>query len=171
MSGCVYAGQLPAKESAVLEAVADASAQHAEQTPAEEIATHGVPLNDVLELLADCGSFEQSQQSMYFCAWRDAIVAERHLQKVVDQRASKHPELKEALAVRVAHWKKMRDEHCKKMAHHDWGGGSMEPTANLACAAGETEYLSIQMMKDSSVVPCKNKMVNKNKAVVCRQPL
>lgn len=115
-------------------------------TPADEIsARSGLPASEVNALLANCDS---NQTSMNFCAWRDQIVAERELQRVVEQRESEHPERKLALEARVAQWKKARDASCEKSARDEWDGGSMQPAAQAICATAATK----RMMKELSLM-------------------
>ncbi|PAJ78278.1 lysozyme inhibitor LprI family protein [Burkholderia ubonensis] len=112
----------------------------AEQTPADEIsARSGLPASEVGALLADC---ESNQTSMNFCAWRDQIVAERELQRVVDRQVSEHPERKAALEAKIAKWKKARDASCEKSARKEWGEGSMRPAAQAICATASTKKMT-----------------------------
>jgi uncharacterized protein YecT (DUF1311 family) len=118
-------------------ALASASA---EQAPADEIsARSGLPASEVSALLADCDS---NQTSMNFCAWRDQIVAERELQKVVEQREREHPERTAALESKIAKWKSARDASCEKSARRQWDGGSMRPAAQATCAAAATKKMT-----------------------------
>ena len=113
----------------------------------EEIsARSGLPASEVNALLADCDS---NQTSMNFCAWRDQIVAERELQKVVDRQKSAHPEHKAALDARIAKWKKARDASCEKSARKEWDGGSMWPAAQAICVTAATK----KMTKKLSATP------------------
>ncbi|PMS20877.1 hypothetical protein C0Z18_10130 [Trinickia dabaoshanensis] len=119
----------------------------ADQTPADEIAAHsGLPASEVNALLADC---ESNQTSMNFCAWRDRIVAERELQRVVDSRDSEHPDGKAVLDERIARWKKARDTACEQSARKEWGDGSMRPTAQTICVTAATKA----MVKKLSATP------------------
>ncbi|VWD28941.1 hypothetical protein BLA50215_04516 [Burkholderia lata] len=112
----------------------------ADQTPADEIsARSGLPASEVAVLLNNCDS---SQTSMNFCAWRDQIVAERELQKVVDKQVSEHPDRKASLEGRISKWKKARDASCEKSAHKEWGDGSMLPAAKAICATASTKKMA-----------------------------
>jgi len=115
-----------------------------------------IPAFGDVQVLLDCDSNNQTTQGMYSCTWRDLVVAERDLQKIVDQRNSQRPERKAALDARIVHWKKARDKNCKKIAHHDWAGGSEEPVAAMICRAADTQDMVKTMKKDHTVVPCKN---------------
>jgi len=80
-------------------------------TPADEIAVRsGLPASEVNALLSDCDS---NQTSMNFCAWRDQLVAERELQRVVDKQAGEQPCRKKALDAQIAKWKRARDASCE----------------------------------------------------------
>jgi len=112
----------------------------ADPSPADEIsARSGLPVSDVNALLANCDS---TQSSMNFCAWRDQIVAERELQRVVEQQANAHPERKTALETRIARWKKARDASCEKSSRQQWDGGSMRPAAQAICATAATRKMT-----------------------------
>jgi uncharacterized protein YecT (DUF1311 family) len=129
----------------------------ADQTSTQELAARSqLPLRDVQPMLANCDLGDQSTQGIYYCAWRDLIAAERDLQKIVDQRSNRLPERKAALNARIAHWKKARDANCKKIAHHDWAGGSEEPVAAMICRAADAQGMVKAMKKDHTAVPCKN---------------
>ncbi|MDN7428501.1 hypothetical protein CFB89_02195 [Burkholderia sp. AU16741] len=107
---------------------------------ADEIAARsGLPASEVNALLRDCDS---SQTSMNFCAWRDQIVAERELQRIVDKQVSEQPRRKAALDARMAKWKKARDTSCEKSARHAWGEGSMRPAAQAICATAATKEMA-----------------------------
>ena len=79
---------------------------------------------------------------MNFCAWRDQIVAERELQKVVEQREREHPERTAGLEARIAKWKSARDASCEKSARREWDGCSMRPAAQAICAAAATKKMT-----------------------------
>ncbi|RDU95438.1 DUF1311 domain-containing protein [Trinickia dinghuensis] len=118
----------------------------ADQTPADEISSRsGLPASEVSALLADCDS---SQTSMNFCAWRDQLVAERELQRIVEEREAEHPERKAALDSRIAKWTKARDASCKMSARTEWGSGSMRSAAQAICATAATK----KKMKELSMM-------------------
>jgi uncharacterized protein YecT (DUF1311 family) len=120
---------------------------YADETPAQELSGRSkMPLNEVNAMLNDC---DASQQSMYFCAWRDQIVAERRLQQAIDSQVKEHPRQKAVIEEKIAKWKMRRDVGCNKTAHQNWGGGSMEPTARLTCQADETQSQAKSMRKKS----------------------
>ena len=127
----------------------------ADQTPAQELAAHtGWPLKDIQAMLNSCKSDDQT--TIYFCGWRDLIVAERDLQKIVDQRNSQRPASKAALDTRIAQWKKAREADCRKSAHRDYTGKPMEPVMGMVCQADETQDMAKAMGKDHTAIPCEN---------------
>ena len=126
------------------------------QTLAEELAAlSGLPLTEIQPMLDGCDSDDQTTEGMYFCGWRDLIVAERDLQEIVDQRNSQRSEHKAALNVRIAQWKKARYADCKKSAHHDYAGGSIEPVVAIVCQGDETQDMVEAMKKNHTAIPCK----------------
>lgn len=111
--------------------------------PSEEIAKRsGLPLDEVSALLSDC---DASQTSMNFCAWRDLIVAEQELQRVVAEKHAASPACKYVSEADIARWKKTRDRACQKSAQKEWGSGSMEPTAHAVCATAETTRMTAEI--------------------------
>lgn len=103
---------------------------------------------DLSALLDDC---DATQQAMYFCAWRDLILAERSLQRAKDRRIASCPSCKSALDARLARWLRARDASCARFAKLDFGGGSMEPTDRVLCATAQTRELETRL-KGSSVL-------------------
>ncbi|MBB5506332.1 uncharacterized protein YecT (DUF1311 family) [Paraburkholderia sp. JPY681] len=79
---------------------------------------------------------------MNLCAWRDQIVAEQKLERVVEGKAAVSPTCKAAIEKRITAWKRRRDANCEKSASREWGGGSMLPTAVAMCKTAETERMS-----------------------------
>lgn len=98
----------------------------------------GLEKAELKSLLADCSA---SQQSMYFCAWRDQIEANQKLGLILAERAQKSPKCKPTLKSKVSRWEQMRDQSCNKSAKRQWGEGSMKPTAEAMCIAAETERM------------------------------
>jgi uncharacterized protein YecT (DUF1311 family) len=94
-----------------------------------------IPESELNTLLADCNA---SQQSMYFCGWRDRISADRALKQALADREQARPECKAALEAKVAKWEQRRDRSCDRSAKKQWGEGSMAPTAKLLCVTAET---------------------------------
>lgn len=128
----------------------------ADQAPAEKLAARsGLPLPDIKEFLANCDSDDQTQQGIYFCTWRDLIVAEHELQQTINQIINQHPDRKAALETHSAQWKKERDTKCRETAHNSFGGGSIESTAAVTCEAILTENLTKAMKRNSSILPNK----------------
>jgi uncharacterized protein YecT (DUF1311 family) len=94
-----------------------------------------IPETELNGLLADCNA---SQQSMYFCAWRDQISADRAFKQALEDKEQAHPECKAALETKVAKWEQLRDRSCDRSAKKQYGEGSMAPTAKLLCVTAET---------------------------------
>jgi uncharacterized protein YecT (DUF1311 family) len=118
----------------------------ADQTPAEEIAARSrLPLKEVQATLAHCD--DQPEKNMDFCAWRDLVVAEHALQKVVDQKISRHPKRKREIEASIERWKKRNYAECEKQAHHDWAGGSFEVTAAVVCEVIGTQDKTKEMKR------------------------
>ncbi|WP_152608037.1 lysozyme inhibitor LprI family protein [Burkholderia sp. A9] len=123
----------------------------ADPTPADEIAVHsGLPASEVNALLRDCNS---NQTSMNFCAWRDQIVAERDLQRVVDKQVSDRPGRKKALDAQIAQWKRARDASCEKSTRNAWSNGSMRPAAQAICATAATKEMTKRLSASASRKP------------------
>ncbi|MBR8255233.1 lysozyme inhibitor LprI family protein [Burkholderia ambifaria] len=120
-------------------------------TPADEIAVRsGLPASEVNALLSDCDS---NQTSMNFCAWRDQLVAERELQRVVDKQAGEQPCRKKALDAQIAKWKRARDASCEKSTRNAWGDGSMRPAAQAICATEATKKMTKRLSASASRKP------------------
>ncbi|NTZ08956.1 lysozyme inhibitor LprI family protein [Burkholderia metallica] len=120
-------------------------------TAADEIAVRsGLPASEVNALLSDCDS---SQTSMNFCAWRDQLVAERELQRIVDKQVNEQPRRKAALDAQMAKWKKARDTSCEKSARNAWGDGSMRPAAQAICATAATKEMAKRLSAGASREP------------------
>ena len=95
----------------------------------------GLPVAEVGNLLADCHA---NQQSMYFCAWRDQIAADRIFWRTLAEKLQKMPQCKTSMEAKIASWAKTRDRSCEKSAMQEWGEGSMKPTAQAICVTAET---------------------------------
>ncbi|WP_242540457.1 lysozyme inhibitor LprI family protein [Trinickia mobilis] len=108
--------------------------------PVDELAARsGLPASEVGALLSNC---DADQTSMNFCAWRDQIVAEQELQRIVDQKSAASPDCGVTLKKKITAWKKNRDSSCKKSADREWHGGSMLPAAIAICATAETKRMT-----------------------------
>ena len=118
---CAAAGAQPAPRSAV----------------AELSAASGLPEAEITALLADCAA---NQQAQYFCAWRDQLEAERKLDAALSLRGQASPECGKRLADEAPRWKRQVQRHCQGTAAKAWGGGSLQRTAELACAANAFEH-------------------------------
>lgn len=95
----------------------------------------GLPEDELNKLLANC---DMDQQSMYFCAWRDQVIADRTLKRAMTNKEDKIPACKAAIESKIASWEQSRDKSCEKSAKKEWGNGSMKPTAQIKCVASET---------------------------------
>jgi uncharacterized protein YecT (DUF1311 family) len=107
----------------------------------------GLPVTRLDSLLANC---DANQTSMYFCAWRDLIAADHNLETASDQRASSSPACKKAVDRRLHGWTKKRDAICAKTAEEEYGGGSLEQTAQTQCAVSTTQ----DMIKKIATLHC-----------------
>jgi len=105
-----------------------------------------LPRNELESLLADC---DANQQSIYFCAWRDQITAERKLDSMLTAKLDKMPRCKKAIDGELARWKKQRDSGCEKSATRDYGEGSLKATAQIACVTAEIEKRARQATHSS----------------------
>ncbi len=110
----------------------------------------GLPDVELSSLLADCTA---NQQSMYFCAWRDQIVADRAFAQALADKQRKMPQCKSSIEKNVASWIKSRDQSCAKSAMQEWGEGSMRPTAQAICVTAET----VRMTKRLEHIACKGR--------------
>lgn len=132
-------------------AMAAVSAAAADFDPTSELASQSkLPASEVAALLATCKSSEATQMSINFCAWRDLVVAEHKLQQVVDDRSAQSPACGDALAKKIAAWKKKRDAGCEKSAKRDYEGGSMLPTAVAMCQTAATEHMAKKLAKQKT---------------------
>lgn len=98
----------------------------------------GLSEGELQTLVANC---QASQQSMYFCAWRDKLVSEQGLQRALAQKKRAHPACASRFDSKVAGWKRQRDANCRQSAREQWGEGSMRPTAELLCQASDTQKM------------------------------
>lgn len=102
----------------------------------------GLPEIELNRLLASCDS---NQQSMYFCAWRDQIVAERAFRRELADKQRQMPRCKKAIETKIASWIRARDQSCDKSATKEWGEGSMKATALVLCISAETIKMTEQL--------------------------
>ena len=63
------------------------------------------------------------------------------LRQSVRSKVEQLPSCRAGIESRVARLEKERDRACKLSAQKEWGGGSMEPTAEATCAAVETRRM------------------------------
>lgn len=111
----------------------------------------GLPVGELSELLADC---DTNQQSMYFCAWRDQIAAERSLAAVLQRKRARMPGCRSILGPEIERWEQARDRSCAASAEREWGSGSMKRTATAVCIAAETERMTRQLEQmDECTIP------------------
>lgn len=114
-------------------AAADADSDAA----AQEVARRsGLPAADVQRLLADC---QASQQSLYFCAWRDTIVAQARLERTLAERQRAAGPCSAAQRDALQRRVKRGTAACERAARQEWGEGSLRDTARLHCEAGVVE--------------------------------
>lgn len=125
---------------ALILALVSTSALAAGPDPVDALSQRsGLPASEVSAMLSHC---DADQTSTNFCAWRDQIVAEQELQRVVDDKSAASPACKEALEKKIDAWKKRRDASCQRSAQQEWGGGSMLPAAVAICATAETKRMT-----------------------------
>ncbi len=89
-------------------------------------------------LLANCNA---NQQSMYFCAWRDQISADRAFSRTLVNKLKKMPQCKAPIEHKIASWKQSRDQSCDNSTTKEWGEGSMKATAQAICVTAETKQM------------------------------
>lgn len=99
----------------------------------------GLPDDELNRLLADCSA---NQQSMYFCAWRDQIAAEKTFDKVLVEKQLQLPQCKTFIESKAKSWSRIRDRSCDRSATKKWGEGSMKPTALAICMTAETARMT-----------------------------
>ncbi|WP_414675019.1 lysozyme inhibitor LprI family protein [Limnobacter sp.] len=87
-------------------------------------------------MLSNC---DATQQSMYFCAWRDLLEAEQKLDALEANPENASVHCQKAIKNGLSKWRKQRDAHCKAQALQEFGEGSMGPTADLMCRAQATQ--------------------------------
>jgi Lysozyme inhibitor LprI len=102
------------------------------------LALSKLPEAELNEMLADCNA---DQQSMYFCAWRDKIVAERSLDRVAAEKKAAMPTCAAAIDEWIRTEWVRRDKACTKQASTNFSGGSLEPTARMTCTKDTTNKL------------------------------
>ncbi|MEJ1978022.1 MAG: lysozyme inhibitor LprI family protein [Acetobacteraceae bacterium] len=96
----------------------------------------GLPEQEVAHRLLDCSA---NQQSMYFCAWRDLVVAEDKLKQRVSPVSQQSKDCADKTSAQLAAWFKKRDAICQRDAARAVGGGSDEPRQRVACEASMTD--------------------------------
>jgi hypothetical protein len=128
---------------AVLEAFAASPAKY-EPSPQEVLTAlaqrSGISEDELRGLLSRC---EVNQAAMNICAYRDVVAADLKLKHAVASKVQQLPACKERLEVRIARWEVVRDQGCKRSATKDYGGGSLEKTAEFMCV----EHEIVQMTK------------------------
>lgn len=102
----------------------------------------GLPIDNLQDLLADC---DADQQSMYFCAYSDQVVADLKLQHILSLKQQQLPHCQTELLDQVENWENKRDSSCAQSAAKEWGDGSMKPTAKLVCSTAETNHFEKQL--------------------------
>lgn len=99
----------------------------------------GLRASEVSSLLASC---DANQTSMTFCAWRDQLVAERALLRLIDEKRTASPSCAATLTQKVAAWQKQRDTSCRESAKKQWGNGSMMSAAVAMCERDRTKQMT-----------------------------
>lgn len=107
----------------------------------------GLPAAEISQLLADCGA---SQQSMYFCAWRDQLEADHRLEDALATKISGSPQCKEALENQFAKWQHKRAQQCRADAAAQNDGGSLQRTAELICVRAATEAVLSRLSRTAT---------------------
>jgi hypothetical protein len=140
--------RLFARAAALSLCCAAAGAQPVARSAVQELhAASGLPEAEITALLADCAA---NQQAQCFCAWRDRLEAEHKLNAALSQRSLASPECGKRLAGEAPPWKREVQRHCRGTASKAWGGGSMQRTAELACAASAFERAAAELPSDKS---------------------
>jgi hypothetical protein len=112
----------------------------------EVVRRSGLDERQVSALLADCNA---SQQSLYFCAYRDFVAADLTLERVASSKLQKLPECKSARPDAVASSRRSIDSQCEKSAIETYGGGSMVAMARATCAAVALTALADEIARSS----------------------
>jgi len=128
----------------------DANTQKTAAVLAELSQKSGLPEADLNDLLADCHA---NQQSMYFCAWRDQIAADKKLRRALTEKKQKIPACKNFLESKIAAWIRFRDQSCDKSTRKEWGEGSMRPTARAICVTKETARMTKRLERIHTCTP------------------
>lgn len=136
--------------SASASAVVAAPVQTQPSEPLTEVLAQrsGLTATEVVSLLASC---DANPTSMRFCAWRDRLVAERKLQRIIDEKRSASPKCAAALAQKVAAWQKLRDQTCRRSAQDHWGNGSMLSAAVAMCETDRTKQMVQAISSNSNI--------------------
>lgn len=100
----------------------------------------GIPEDELRGLLSRC---EASQSAMNICAYRGVVAADLKLKHALASKVQQLPACKERLEAKIARWEVVRDQGCKRNAAKDYGGGSLEQTAESMCV----EHEIVQMTK------------------------
>ncbi|MCQ8895097.1 DUF1311 domain-containing protein [Limnobacter humi] len=98
-------------------------------------------------MLSNC---DATQQSMYFCAWRDLLQAEQQLDTFVAKPENASASCRKSIERGLSQWRKKRDAHCKAQTLQEFGEGSMGPTADLMCRTQATQDKRVQMKAHAS---------------------
>jgi hypothetical protein len=118
---------------------APAHSQPAADPVIQELARRsGLSEPELMPLLARC---EATQQSLYFCAWRELIAAELKVGRLLDS-GERHGPACATVQSDLTRWNQRRDHACETAARREWGEGSMSPTAQLLCEADATRGLA-----------------------------
>ena len=102
----------------------------------------GLSGSELAKILSDCNG---TQQSLYFCAWRDQIGSTLALQRVLSDKHLKFPACKAFMNSRIESWTSSRDRFCARSAKKEFGEGSMKPTAQAMCVTAETIKMTTRL--------------------------
>ncbi|WP_118179517.1 lysozyme inhibitor LprI family protein [Paraburkholderia phosphatilytica] len=110
------------------------------QSDADEISQQsGIPASEVGAMLTHC---DANQMSINMCAWRDRIVAERKLQRAVATKGTMNAGCPQPMNARIDAWKQERDQTCARKAQKQYGGGTMQQSAQTMCETAATKRMT-----------------------------
>ena len=95
-----------------------------------------ISYQELKQYMSNC---DASQQSMYFCAWKDYIIARNRLHTLIDKKKILLNGCAGELQSKVDDWEKPLYRYCRKLSIQAWGEGSMQPTDQMVCMSSATE--------------------------------
>lgn len=117
----------------------------------------GLSEADLEPLLSNCDS---SQQSMYFCSYRDLVRSDMVSTHIIAEKKQSFSLCKKLIDKKIASWKKHNNRSCAQSAKAEWGNGSMMPTAQNYCMIAATNAMN---NKINNIIGCdKSKLFSKN---------